>query len=117
MTSAAPHHQPSAQRRRTDRPRVLLSGKIVFDQTARSLDCSIRDLTGTGAKVRLSGPELLPARFFLVEVRRGVAHRARIVWSSPPEYGLAFEASHELNEACSPELRAIRRLWLDITAR
>ncbi|HTK35370.1 MAG TPA: PilZ domain-containing protein [Caulobacteraceae bacterium] len=110
-----------ADRRSSDqtasRRRALLAGKIVFDHGARSLDCTIRDLSETGAKVRLAGPELLPERFYLIEFRHGVAFQARVAWTRPPELGLEFMASHKLDGASSGELAAMRRIWMEHVAR
>jgi len=92
-------------------------GKIVFDDAARSLDCTIRDISDSGARVRWAGGELLPPEVHLIEVRRGLAFRARVAWARGAELGLTFLETHDLNQASSPALRAMRRIWMEHVAR
>ena len=104
--------------RRAPRRRSLLSGKLVFDQAgACSLDCVIRDLSETGARIRLGGALPTPAAVHLVDLRHGVAYEARVLWRRGVEIGLAFGAAHPLDQAATPELRAMRRLWVEHLAR
>jgi hypothetical protein len=105
-------------RRGGPRQRVLLAGKIVFDNGARSFDCTIRDLTETGAKVKMEGADLLPSTVFLIDMKRGLGIESRVAWIRPPEAGLAFLKSHDLrNPSEDPTTRTMHRLWLERMAR
>ncbi len=105
------------EQRRARRPRVLLSGRLVFGEADMTADCAIRDLTETGARVRLSGPAALPARITLIEVGSGKVHDCEVSWRRLPEIGVRFLSSHDLETDQSPELKRVRRMWLDAKAR
>jgi hypothetical protein len=117
-TPAAANDSKAGDKRRDRRRRVLFGGKIVFDQAARSIDCTIRDVSETGAQVRLAGFELLPETVHLIELRRGLAHEAKVAWVRPPHVGLLFLKSHPLAEAApGSQLELMRRLWLEHVPR
>ncbi len=103
--------------RRHPRHRTLLSGKVVFDEGARSIDCTIRDTSESGAKIRLPGPEILPRTVWLIELRSGMAHLCRISWRTQLEAGLQFERSHRLDQDAPEDLAGLRRLWLEGSPR
>lgn len=107
----------AADRRAAARRRVLLGGKIVFDQGARSLDCTIRDLSEKGARIRLSSPVPLPGLVHLIDMKRGVAFQARVARLDLPEIGLEFLGERKLSEAATPEEQTMRQLWLERVAR
>lgn len=106
-----------ADKRSEPRHRVFLGGKVVFDNTARSQNCTITDLSEHGARIRPESPDLLPSRFFLIDVKQGIAFDAHVVRSAYPELGLHFLAKHNLLLSSSAEFRALRKLWLDIAPR
>ena len=109
---AAVSHQP-----RKDRTRTWLRGKVVFGLGARSLDCAIRDLSQTGAKIRLGGAEALPQRVWLLHISQGLAFEARVAWMRGADIGLAFSQARNLSEDRSPEFKALRQLWLECLPR
>jgi hypothetical protein len=95
------------------RSRVLMDGKIAYAQGARSIDCTIRDLSETGARVRLAGPEPMPESVVLIQMRSGIAYEATVVWARDKDLGLTFIAAHHLDDACPPAMAPLRRLWLE----
>lgn len=101
------------QRRNLRRSRVLLGGKLVFGQSEYTADCVIRDLTLTGARVRLSAAVMVHDPIWLINFNTGRAHKATIAWRSPREFGLTFEQSIELDLFDSGPLNHLRRIWLD----
>ncbi len=105
------------EQRRARRPRVLLSGRLVFGDADMTADCAIRDLTETGARLKLSGPAALPARITLIEVGSGKAHECEVSWRRLPEIGVRFLTSRDLANDQGPELKRLRRMWLDAGAR
>ncbi len=103
--------------RQHPRQRTLLSGMVVFDDGARSLGCTIRDLSESGAKIRLPGPEILPGTVWLIEMRSGMAHRCRVSWRTQLEAGLQFEQSHRLDQGAPEDFARLRPLWLNAGPR
>jgi len=106
--SAQPENHRGARRNR-----VLMEGKVTYALGARSIDCTIRDLSETGARVRLSGPEPVPETVVLIQMRSGVAYEAAVAWAKDRDLGLTFLAAHRLNEDCPPDMAPLRRLWLE----
>ena len=63
------------------------------------LECTIIDMSETGARVRVDGSRRLPARFYLIDERDGIAYRARLVRSAGPEHGLELIRKFDLKHA------------------
>ncbi len=99
------------------RQRVLLAGRLVYGDASLTIDCAIRDLSDTGARVRLSGPVALPSRLYLIEVRTGMAFDAEVAWRRVPEFGLRFSEAHDLKTSANPKMKLLKRIWLDSVAR
>lgn len=103
----------ASEHRRVRRNRVLMDGKVTYALGARSIDCTIRDLSETGARVRLVGPEPVPEQVVLIQMRSGVAYEATVAWARDRDLGLNFNAAHRLDDDCPPSLAPLRRLWLE----
>jgi len=100
----------AANRRRSPRRRALLSGKLVFGE-GRAIDCAIRDISETGAKIRLTRGEYVPTRVFLIVRRTATAYEARVSWSKGPDFGLLFVNSYNLEPKLPAELRYLLQIW------
>lgn len=109
---------PSAvkEKRRAPRRRTLLTGKIVHSEGAFSLDCTIRDLSATGARIQVKRDALVPTSIFLINIRDRVAYEGVVGWKRLPEYGIAFLATHALSNLTKPELQFLKRIWLACAA-
>lgn len=108
-----PSQGDAANRRSGDRRRVLLGGKIVQQDGAFSTDCAIRDLSDTGAKLRLPG--LLPVGddFYLIEMRTGRLFHADVRWREGEDIGVSFRHPDPIDDPTSKDARMLRRLWTD----
>jgi hypothetical protein len=108
---------------RPPRKRTCLNGKLVYSEDASlpdgafTLDCTIRDISEGGAKVVLSRRQLLPGDLYLIVVKYGVAHWAKVVWLEYPARGLKFSKTYKLSEPLPEELKFLRKLWGDLHAR
>ena len=103
--------------RRSQRPRVLLAGRLIYGDAWMTIDCTIRDLTPDGAKLRLSGPAALPPQVTLIEIGSGMAHACEVTWRRLPDLGLKFLSTDDLKIAGGPELARLRLLWQGARAR
>jgi hypothetical protein len=112
MDSATSHNQ-----RGQPRQRVLLAGKLVYGDADLTIDCAIRDISEHGARVRTGGPVALPGRLHLIEVKTGRAFDCEIAWRRMPEIGLRFLASHDLTGVTGPEVKMLKRVWVEATNR
>jgi len=92
---------------------VLLGGKLVFGQSEYTADCVIRDLTLTGARVRLSAAVMVHDPIWLINFSTGRAHNATVAWRSARGFGLIFDQSIELALLDSSPLIHLKRIWLD----
>jgi hypothetical protein len=110
---------PKEERRKSlPRNRVLLSGKLVFDNCARTVDCTIHNKTTKGAQVKLASAEPIPARVYLIDVKNGLAIDCHVSWVRPTELGLKFLKSFDLRpETNDGELKGLRRIWMGLAAR
>ena len=97
------------------RRRVLLGGKLIYGDPPLSLDCSVADLSKSGARIRLQGPEPLKDPIYLVVVRQGLAFLAKEEWRKGATIGLSFVRAFDL-KIPAPELpRIVRQLWVEQT--
>ncbi|MGO8908121.1 MAG: PilZ domain-containing protein [Bradyrhizobium sp.] len=69
------------------RHRVLKAGKIEFGDGA--IDCTVRNLSSTGAALDVTSPLGIPAQFTLVT--EGQHLPCRVVWRKEKRIGIAFE--------------------------
>ncbi len=77
-------------RRCERRQRVLKQARIVLDDRASAVDCTIRDLSMGGARLRLDSYFAPPAEFALVVVNSGETRRVKVRWQVGNEVGVAF---------------------------
>ena len=102
--------------RRDHRQRVLLTGEIVDACNGRTADCTIRNWSPRGARIKVN-PEGVSIQPILIAVRDGMAHEARIVWQTECEAGLTFISSVDISRDAPPHLRLARQIWLELARR
>jgi len=82
-------HEIHSERRKSDRVLTNIPATVVFDDGRARLCASMRNLSATGAKVRLSEPAGLSGEVYMLIP----SHRlqpCRLVWQADDEAGLAF---------------------------
>jgi PilZ domain len=72
------------------RRRLLKSGKISFSHGA-VIDCTIRNLSDSGAALEVSSPVGIPERFTLVVEADHRHLPSRVVWRKHTRIGIHFE--------------------------
>jgi hypothetical protein len=75
-------------RRSSKRRRTVLKGRVVFNNRASVLDCTVRDLSDTGAQITLADVSTLPLDFELDIPSKGVLVLARVMWSRGKNHGI-----------------------------
>jgi hypothetical protein len=103
--------------RRSPRQRSFLGGKLVYGDGAFTIDCVVRDVSTSGARIKLPEGQAVPDLVYLVEMRSGIAYEARVAWKRHPEIGLEFVHQHGLAEASTPHMMILKRLWLETQQR
>lgn len=111
-TAAAP-----VERRRANRQRALLAGKLANEDATSSIDCVIRNLSADGAMIETTTPHLIPSHLHLVQIKEGVAWDAEVIWRRGNRIGLSLGDRHDLRENTEKQLRALRAIWSQMALR
>ncbi len=78
--------------RQNPRRRVLKSGLVAFNQRHATLSCAVRDLSDTGALLRLSEVAHVPQRFELIVELDGLEADCEMIWRRGRDIGVRFSA-------------------------
>ncbi|MGE7416360.1 PilZ domain-containing protein [Methylobacterium tarhaniae] len=76
--------------RRETRLRTFLKGRIVFNNGNSSMDCLVRDLSPSGARLMLSQTATLPDGFDLLIPAKDRSHKATLRWRKADSIGVTF---------------------------
>jgi hypothetical protein len=105
------------ERRKDNRSRSLLGARIVFHNRASTIDCTIRNISKTGARLVFGAAVPVPDEFDLLIHHKGETHRCRIAWRNASEVGVAFLDAPTGELPPSPEAeRRIRALEAERSA-
>ena len=86
------------ERRALVRQRTLIKGRIYFNNRLSSMDCLVRDLTSTGARLEFSANVTLPDAFELYIPTRNEYFRARIKWRKGSHLGITWMSEEPSKE-------------------
>ena len=111
MTSGPDEKPPLLERRPKPRKRVLLTGIITYAGGNYSSECTIRDLSETGARLGAPMHTQIPSDFYLINIRDRVAYHAKVVWRNANNIGVTFKNIYPLSEVVDPSLSYLKRLW------
>lgn len=78
------------ERRTEQRHRVLKQGTLAFSGGG-GIDCTVRSLSESGARIEIANPVGLPASFTLVIAADHVLRHCHAVWSADRRIGVAFD--------------------------
>lgn len=78
------------EKRTASRNRVLKQGLLAFDHGG-GVDCIVRNLSPSGARIDIVSPVGLPEVFTLVIEADQFRRRCHAVWSSDKQIGVVFE--------------------------
>src|SRR3954454_12876691 len=105
MTQTAPKH--ASDQRVAPRLKALLAAKISFNNGQSTLDCLIRNLSDTGAKLIVSAAVALPDGFDLLIPQKSVTRRGRIVWRRGEAMGVRFEEDTPRSQSRDPDATSL----------
>lgn len=91
------------------RTRCLKEGKIIFGNGTFVVDCTIDNLSDTGAHLRILGSSPLPKEFLLVEPSRNIVHKAEVVRRTQKGVGIKLNGTFDDKQAAEAYLRKFRR--------
>lgn len=101
----------SRDHRRAPRRGVVTHGVLIHSRALQGVRCTIRDVSSTGARIRLKAPEILSRPLHLVIDQTGAAFEAEIAWARAGEIGLSFKRRLNLTEAKSELEKSMLRCW------
>jgi hypothetical protein len=78
------------EKRSSKRWRTVLKARVVFNSRSSVLDCTVRDLSDTGACIYFANVSAIPPEFELEIPNRGVRVYASLVWSRGANHGVMF---------------------------
>lgn len=79
------------EHRRATRRRALKGAQIIFNEGSSVIDCVVRDLSETGAKLKIPSPIGVPDTFTLSVQGDNTRRKCRVAWRRATELGVAFE--------------------------
>lgn len=79
------------EHRRSPRQRVLKSGKIVYGGGTIQIDCVIRNISATGARLEVPTSIPVPDKFELVEASGHKRRAATVMWRKGALMGIRFD--------------------------
>ena len=93
------------ERRATARRRVLWGSRIAHLDGNYCVNCQIRDISPTGARILLHDQQLIPRSVYLLDMQNRLAYEALVVWLKAPEFGLQFIKLYRFDEVPLAGLR------------
>ena len=99
------------ERRKAQRWKSYLGGKVSFNSRLSTVDCTIRNISPSGVMLSFDNTAFVPDEFDLHIPKREQTFRARMKWRRPGEVGVEFDSvsREEAGTALDQELR-IRQL-------
>ncbi|GJE44248.1 PilZ domain-containing protein [Methylobacterium soli] len=88
-----------SEHRKETRQRVFLKGRINFNHGASSMDCLVRDLSASGARLALSETTTLPEVFELYIPQKDRTYRSVLRWRREDGVGITFSETATAAEA------------------
>jgi hypothetical protein len=84
---------PRSENRQDLRRSTLKGGRIVFNAGRSTIDCRVRNLSSSGAKLQVTSVVGIPDTFDLL-LEGATRQPCRVVWRTLKELGVQFRAEH-----------------------
>jgi hypothetical protein len=85
--------QESGDKRIAARKRVLKAGLVAYNDRHVSVPCTVRDISDTGARLKIDGSVSAPDTFDLIVDMDGLEASCEVVWRNGKELGVRFLAA------------------------
>jgi PilZ domain len=79
------------ERRTLKRTRILRCAKIILPRRSPVIHCTVQNITGAGARLKLANTSGLPETFELTFEHGRTRRPCRVIWRTADEFGVAFE--------------------------
>ncbi len=107
------------ERRQASRQKSFLRGLVYLGNSPSAVNCLVRDISDTGARLKFPGPIAVTETLELHIPVKGQTLRAKVKWREPDEIGIAFisDAGVEAQSASDEKLAVrVARLESEIAA-
>lgn len=111
-SSLQPAPAGGLEQRKSPRKKVLLTGKVIYGEGVHVYDCTIRDISATGARITLAQGRAIPAAVYLLDMGNRMAYEAAVVSQRAGGFGLKFSKTMKLTDVPA-ELRYLKRIWME----
>ena len=95
--------------RRGERVRSFLRARIVFNNKNSSIDCTIKNISPTGAKLEVANTFSLPAEFDLQIPAKNRTVRAKMMWRDAEALGVEFQDQNTNASAAEQTIETLER--------
>lgn len=99
-----------AERRSSTRQKSFLQGRIYYNNRRASVDCLVRDISDTGAKLVFSGIVTIPDVVELYLSNKEAVRRVRVQWRRGDEAGVDFIDSAEVGAPAADLVSRVLKL-------
>jgi hypothetical protein len=82
------------EKRKTRRGRTFKGGIISINRGG-TIDCTIRNLSSTGARLEVASPVGIPDSFILLTKPDGIQYPCQVVWRKSHQIGVAFQKADQ----------------------
>ena len=107
MTNQSPRW-PSADQSRGD---AFWAALVTYSKGAHSFDCTLRNVSETGAQVVMAKNAQFPSEFYLINIRDRIAYDVKVVWNHGSAVGVTFKKIYPLSDFADSTLSFLDRLW------
>lgn len=87
------------ERRGAPRERVEWAAYGLISGADGKLGCQVVNISETGARLRVEGPDILPEKLKVFIPETGMLYRCQIVWRDGPDLGVKFLSKSEFDHA------------------
>jgi hypothetical protein len=92
------------------RQRTFLKGTLYYDNRRASIECVVRDMSDSGARLTFEHPVTVPDNVELFIPHKQQALRARVQRRGPSEIGLAFEIDRAIEPRRTSDVELQQRV-------
>ncbi len=85
----------STDSRVAKRSKVLKAAKIIFNKSQSIMDCTVRDMSTTGARLICREPHLIPDDIRFILTQDNTIREARVMWRRGELMGIHFTSEPE----------------------
>lgn len=104
-----PRNETEVEQRGSPRANVFLAAKVAAGGGA--VDCTVRDISETGAKLHAPSVLRLPDKVHLLILSEGLLIHADRVWARFPLCGLKFITFEEIGDSTHPQAGPLQQAW------